>query len=89
MGKITYHKLVRDKIPEIIKASGKVCKTEILSDSEKAGEPDFSDYQPSLISMNITSWKTLSMMRYRQDLCMTVSYLQFVDVVHSVSSGIR
>ena len=29
-----YHKLVRDKIPEIIEASGKVCKTEILSDEE-------------------------------------------------------
>lgn len=29
-----YHKLVRDRIPEIIKASGKVCKTEILSDKE-------------------------------------------------------
>lgn len=29
-----YHKLVRDKIPEIIEASGKLCKTEILSDEE-------------------------------------------------------
>ena len=29
-----YHKLVRDKIPEIIEASGKVCKTEILSDED-------------------------------------------------------
>ena len=28
-----YNKLVRDRIPEIIKASGKVCKTEILSDA--------------------------------------------------------
>ncbi len=27
-----YNKLVRDKIPEIIKASGKDCTTEILSD---------------------------------------------------------
>ena len=30
----TYHKLVRDKIPEIIEASGKTCETEILSDEE-------------------------------------------------------
>lgn len=34
MGKIKYHKLVRDKIPEIIEASGKTCKMEILSDEE-------------------------------------------------------
>lgn len=34
MGRIEYHKLVRDKIPDIIKASGKVCKTEILSDED-------------------------------------------------------
>ena len=27
-----YHKLVRDRIPEIIEASGKSCVTEILSD---------------------------------------------------------
>ena len=30
----TYHKLVRDRIPEIIEKSGKVCKTEILSDDD-------------------------------------------------------
>ena len=30
--KIVYNKLVRDKIPEIITASGKMCETEILSD---------------------------------------------------------
>ena len=29
-----YHKLVRDRIPEIIEASGKTCVTEILSDEE-------------------------------------------------------
>ncbi len=28
-----YNKLVRDRIPEIIKSSGKTCKTEILSDT--------------------------------------------------------
>ena len=32
--KIIYNKLVRDKIPEIIEASGKTCETEILSDKE-------------------------------------------------------
>jgi predicted house-cleaning noncanonical NTP pyrophosphatase (MazG superfamily) len=34
MSKIIYNKLVRDKIPEIIEASGKTCETEILSDKE-------------------------------------------------------
>ena len=29
-----YDKLVRDKIPEIIKADGKHCKTRVLSESE-------------------------------------------------------
>ena len=29
-----YHKLVRDKIPEIIEASSKICICEILSDEE-------------------------------------------------------
>lgn len=29
-----YNKLVRDKIPEIIEASGKTCVTEVLSDGE-------------------------------------------------------
>lgn len=29
-----YHKLVRDRIPEIIEASGKICHTETLSDEE-------------------------------------------------------
>ena len=29
-----YHKLVRDRIPEIIEASGKTCITEILSDED-------------------------------------------------------
>ena len=32
--KISYNKLVRDKIPEIIEASGKTCEVEILSDEE-------------------------------------------------------
>lgn len=34
MSVITYNKLVRDRIPEIIEASGKKCSTEILSDEE-------------------------------------------------------
>ena len=34
MSIIKYNKLVRDRIPEIIEASGKTCKTEILSDDE-------------------------------------------------------
>lgn len=29
-----YHKLVRDRIPEIIEQSGRICKTEILSDDD-------------------------------------------------------
>ncbi len=32
--KIIYNKLVRNKIPEIIEASGKTCETEILSNEE-------------------------------------------------------
>lgn len=31
---IRYDKLVRDRIPEIIQASGKKCRTEILSDDD-------------------------------------------------------
>lgn len=34
MGVITYNKLVRDRIPEIIEKDGKTCKTEILSGDE-------------------------------------------------------
>ena len=34
MKTIAYHKLVRDKIPEIIEAEGKKCKVVILSDEE-------------------------------------------------------
>ena len=32
--KVIYNKLVRDRIPEIIEASGKTCEIEILSDEE-------------------------------------------------------
>lgn len=32
--KVKYKKLVRDRIPEIIEASGKTCVTEILSDAD-------------------------------------------------------
>ena len=34
MNIIKYNKLVRDRIPEIIEASGKTCKTEILNDAD-------------------------------------------------------
>ena len=34
MRTITYNKLVRDRIPDIIEASGKKCVTEMLSDDE-------------------------------------------------------
>lgn len=34
MEKIKYHKLVRDKIPEIIENAGKTCVTEVLSNEE-------------------------------------------------------
>lgn len=48
-----YNKLVRDRIPEIIKASGNTCRTEILSREdylrmldEKLGE-ELAEYQQS------------------------------------------
>ena len=34
MSKKNFNKLVRDRIPEIIKSSGKFCTTEILSDED-------------------------------------------------------
>ena len=34
MRRITYHKLVRDRIPEIIEADGKICVCEVLSDDD-------------------------------------------------------
>lgn len=34
MSTIQYHKLVRDRIPEIIESSGNTCVTEILSDED-------------------------------------------------------
>lgn len=50
---ITYNKLVRDKIPEIIEASGKKCDTAVLTDKDflytldkKLGE-EVKEYQES------------------------------------------
>lgn len=49
----SYHKLIRDRIPEIIEKNGKTCRTEILSDEdylklldEKLGE-ELAEYQES------------------------------------------
>lgn len=50
---ITYNKLVRDNIPDIIKASGKTAVTEILSDSkyvkalDKKLSEELAEYQES------------------------------------------
>ena len=48
-----YHKLVRDRIPEIIESTGKTCRTEVLDDraylallDEKLGE-ELAEYQQS------------------------------------------
>jgi predicted house-cleaning noncanonical NTP pyrophosphatase (MazG superfamily) len=53
MKKITYHKLVRDKIPDIIRQDGKICTYSILSDEdylklldEKLNE-ELAEYQES------------------------------------------
>ena len=53
MKKVTYHKLVRDKIPDIIRQSGKDCTCSILSDEdylkfldEKLNE-ELAEYQES------------------------------------------
>lgn len=48
-----YHKLVRDKIPQIIEESGKACKTRILSREEyrkmldEKLEEELAEYQES------------------------------------------
>ena len=48
-----YHKLVRDRIPEIIESTGKICRTEVLDDEtylqlldEKLSE-ELAEYQES------------------------------------------
>ena len=53
MKKITYHKLVRDRIPEIIEQSGKTCTYSILTDEEylehldKKLNEELAEYQES------------------------------------------
>ena len=53
MKKITYHKLVRDKIPQIIEGQGKTCVTEILSEEayremvDAKLQEELSEYQES------------------------------------------
>ena len=53
MKKITYHKLVRDKIPDIIKQAGKNCTFTILSDEDylkfldKKLNEELAEYQES------------------------------------------
>ena len=53
MGKIQYHKLVRDNIPDIIREAGKSCTVSVLSDEdylkmldEKLNE-ELAEYQES------------------------------------------
>ncbi len=53
MKKISYHKLIRDKIPQIIEAQGKTCITEVLPEEdylrlldEKLSE-ELAEYQES------------------------------------------
>lgn len=53
MKKITYHKLIRDKIPAIIEAQGNSCVTQVLSEDdylkmldEKLSE-ELAEYQES------------------------------------------
>ena len=51
MKEIIYNKLVRDKIPQIIEASGKTCETEVLSDErylemlDKKLNEELAEYQ--------------------------------------------
>lgn len=50
---ITYNKLVRDKIPEIIETSGKKCETQVLNDDDylemldKKLSEEIKEYQES------------------------------------------
>ena len=50
-----YNKLVRDKIPEIIEADGKVCRTHILS-NEEWGVVWGEGFYRSWISTNAGKW---------------------------------
>lgn len=51
MNTVKYNKLIRDKIPEIIEASGKSCSVQVLSDADyityldKKLEEELAEYQ--------------------------------------------
>ena len=52
MKKITYHKLVRDRIPEIIEQSGRTCTYSILTDEEYLGQyPAFMRFGENWFSL--------------------------------------
>ena len=45
MEKKVYHKLIRDKIPQIIEASGGQCRVEVLKDADYlANEKNLADF---------------------------------------------
>lgn len=67
MKQIQYNKLVRDRIPEIIEASGKTCVTEILSDEaylkmvDAKLDEEFAEYTFATMALeNGMDVKTLS-----------------------------
>ena len=67
-----YHKLVRDRIPEIIRAGGKSCVTETLSDGEylrlldvKLSEElaDLLEVMRALVTARGCTWEQLEQIR--------------------------
>ena len=51
MGRIVHHKLVRDRIPEIIRAAGQDCATRVLTDTE---------YVPALLAKALEEVRELA-----------------------------